>query len=336
MPTIEIDRRYGAVGRVRVRSGTTRQRTYDRILDMLSELYEEGRLDILRGIRDGKLQPLDVLDAWRTKDLGRLPTAESVMNLTGSWLRWCEDYDCSESHKVSIRQSLRYITRHGKDDDLTAGDLPGRVSDLRVALKSHPRTFNLLRSHAQAYARRVLGKQHRIWYEISAIDPLAVKPSHARNPQAPAQLKALTDRMPLGYGVMAWTMALTGMGPREMWVNGWDVLADRVHIKGTKRESRDREVPLVGELASPFVGYPAFRRALLKASDGRVRVYDLRRSYANWLEAAGVPRTRRRMYLGHSAGDVTELYERHEVDAFLAEDAERIREYVERSIGASA
>ena len=56
--------------------------------------------------------------------------------------------------------------------------------------------------------------------------------------------------------------------------------------------------------------------------------YDLRRSYANWLEAAGIPRTRRRLYLGHGAGDVTGLYETHEVAAFLADDAQRLREYV--------
>jgi|SRR6185312_6934212 len=57
--------------------------------------------------------------------------------------------------------------------------------------------------------------------------------------------------------------------------------------------------------------------------------YDLRRTYANWLEAAAVPRTRRRLYLGHGARDVTDLYEAHEVAAFLAEDAARLRRYVE-------
>jgi len=31
------------------------------------------------------------------------------------------------------------------------------------------------------------------------------------------------------------------------------------------------------------------------------------------------------MYLGHGASSVTDLYERHQVDAFLAEDAERLR-----------
>ena len=34
------------------------------------------------------------------------------------------------------------------------------------------------------------------------------------------------------------------------------------------------------------------------------------------------------MYLGHGAQDVTELYERHEVTQFLAEDAEKLHEFM--------
>lgn len=48
--------------------------------------------------------------------------------------------------------------------------------------------------------------------------------------------------------------------------------------------------------------------------------YDLRRTYSNWMEAAGILRTRRKLCMWHSAGDVTGGYELHEVSAFLAED----------------
>jgi integrase len=56
-------------------------------------------------------------------------------------------------------------------------------------------------------------------------------------------------------------------------------------------------------------------------------VYDLRRSFAVWMEDAGIPRSRRKHYLGHSAGDVTGLYERRELLAWLEEDAGRLRAY---------
>jgi len=53
------------------------------------------------------------------------------------------------------------------------------------------------------------------------------------------------------------------------------------------------------------------------------------------LEAASIPRTRRRIYLGHGAGDVTDLYEAHEVAAFLVEDAERLQRYLAHDSGSA-
>jgi integrase len=87
-------------------------------------------------------------------------------------------------------------------------------------------------------------------------------------------------------------------------------------------------VPLLWPLAPPARAYQAFRRALSTASDEATDPYDLRRSYATWLEAAGIPRTRRRLYLGHGARSVTDLYERHQVEAFLAEDGTRLRSFI--------
>ena len=81
-------------------------------------------------------------------------------------------------------------------------------------------------------------------------------------------------------------------------------------------------------LWKPTISYKAFRLALRKASDGQMTPYDLRRTYANWLEAAQVPRTRRRLYLGHGNSDVTDLYEWHQIEQFLAEDAAKLRAFL--------
>jgi hypothetical protein len=50
------------------------------------------------------------------------------------------------------------------------------------------------------------------------------------------------------------------------------------------------------------------------------------------MEEAGIPRTRRRLYLGHGAKDVTDLYEVHDVTAYLAEDAARLGRYLDESV----
>lgn len=55
---------------------------------------------------------------------------------------------------------------------------------------------------------------------------------------------------------------------------------------------------------------------------------DLRRTSSKWLELSGIPRTRRRMYMGHGAKDVTDLYERSEVTNYLVEDAKKLRAFL--------
>ena len=68
--------------------------------------------------------------------------------------------------------------------------------------------------------------------------------------------------------------------------------------------------------------------ALLGRLPMKVTPYDGRRTYANWLEGAGVPRTRRKLYLGHGQTDVTDLYEWHDVRAFLEEDTAKLSQYI--------
>ena len=124
------------------------------------------------------------------------------------------------------------------------------------------------------------------------------------------------------------------------------------HCPNTLRGRRDRAILLMG-----FAG--AFRRSELAALtvddlekvDEGIRVH-VRRSKTDqegagevvpvikgngncpvvavkaWLEAAGIPRTRRKLYLGHGQTDVTDLYEWHEVKAFVAEDRAKLQAYI--------
>jgi hypothetical protein len=43
---------------------------------------------------------------------------------------------------------------------------------------------------------------------------------------------------------------------------------------------------------------------------------------------AGIERARRISYMGHGSVDMTDLYERHEVEAHLRRDAEKLRRYL--------
>jgi integrase len=125
----------------------------------------------------------------------------------------------------------------------------------------------------------------------------------------------------------AWAMALSGMGPKEYW-GKWTLMADRIRVYGTKRASRLRDIPLVQPIAVPTISREAFKQRLEHRTKKRVSPYDFRRTFARWMESAGVTRARRVSYMGHAAGDVTSLYERSEIDAHLVADAAKLRTWL--------
>ncbi|MGI8497583.1 MAG: hypothetical protein ACR2OG_08400 [Gemmatimonadaceae bacterium] len=333
--TFVLDRIFRGVGRVKLASGTSHAPTFRNVNAMLSGLFARGRLDLLCAIRDRTLTPLQVWSAYRLNELERLPTAPMMLPLVPAFLAWADRHECSDEHRRSLKKSSRYFASSARKDAVVA-DLPAVLRDLSDTLgRAHPRSFNLARAAALAFVHATLKRHHPLWTELASEDPLRVTPQRRKAPQSVADLLALVQRMG-NRGPMAWSMAVTGMGPGEYW-GRWRVEPDRVRIHGTKRAGRDRFVPLLGsaELVRPTCQLKAFRTSLRSAGDGQVTVYDLRRTYANWLEQAGVPRTRRRLYLGHGATDVTDLYEWHDVARFLAEDAEKLREFLAQSHGLS-
>lgn len=324
--TFLIDRRFRHIGRIKRASGTTHAPTFRRMDEMLDGLWERGRLDLLRAVRDGQLAPLQLWNAYRVGELERLPRPEALRPLDAAWRTWRESLDvptdCSAKHKESLETSRRYLAK--LRPNATIDELPQLVEQLRTTLgKKHRRSFNLLRSAALAFARDTLKKSHPVWLAVAAVEPVKVPKTTRRRPLTVAELRALfPHRETDPIDAIAWGMATSGMGASEYW-GSWAVQPDRIHIEGTKREGRVRDVPLVLALATPAMHRRTFEDKLRERTS-KITPYDLRRTYANWLEAAGIPRTRRRLYMGHGARDVTDLYETHEVATFLAEDARRL------------
>jgi integrase len=151
-------------------------------------------------------------------------------------------------------------------------------------------------------------------------------------------------------------MCLTGMGPKEYWVDGWSIESDRVRIRGKKALGRVREVPLVDMPVRPEITKDGFTSALRRLSKERlmqqlteqlereptadelaaaieadprgvwkVTPYQARKTFARWMEDARIPRARREIYRGHGKRDIGDIYERYEVAAYLREDAQAMR-----------
>jgi integrase len=333
--TVYLDRRFRRIGRIKKAAGTAHKPTIRRLNAMLDGLFNSGRLDVLRGIQKGTYTPLQVYEFYRVNQLENLPTAATMGELEASMKSWIENKECSDAHRRSLHQSLRHIISVAHRTPAIA-DLPDLLEELRVKMQKakHPRSFNLAKAATQAFVKSKLKRNHPLYFAVMAVEGLRQKPQRERHPMTGREFVELSDKLRGSSGVnhmMAWTMAMTGMGPGEYWGEWKEETYERIHIYGTKRKGRDRLVPYLSNVCMavrPQGTYKAFRELLSKKSDGLITPYDFRRTYANWLEAAGIPRTRRKLYLGHGASDVTDLYERHEVDRFISEDRRRLMDYV--------
>lgn len=331
--TFIIDRRIKGVGRIKLASGTDHAPTFRRLNEMLDGLVSRGRLDIVRAIRDQQLTPLTVFAAYRVNELDTLPTPDMLVGLSEALDAFVKGYEGAPHHAANMKSAAKHITSEA-GQSATVDGLVAAVRALRVSMKATPRMFNVVKATAQAFARDRYGKASRVWLELAGIQQLKVKVRVSKHPVTPAELRAVMAKMPVTEGLMAWTLACTGMRPKEYW-GDWDVCSSYVHVHGTKTAGADRKIPHPSDmLVKPQCWYGKFRASLGRASGEQMTPYDLRRSYANWLEDAGIPRTRRRLYIGHGAKDTTDLYEWRELKAHLEADGKTLAAWIAKQIAA--
>jgi len=321
--TFVLDRWFGPVGRICRASGTRDRDVFARINLVLSEIYEMGRLDLLRALRDRVLHPLELYNAFRQGQLDHLPTAEDLKPFAAALETWLPRLDVSAGTRARYQVELtKLVTGRPR---ATVADLPKLLAAHRETCQrsGQRRTFNMARAAAQAFARDVLGAEHRLWRAITAVGRLRETPRKG-NPLSIARARELAAQLG-GHGPVLWSLSITGMRSGEYFQGRWEVSGDRVLVHGTKTAGADRFVPFVLPLATPETTYWGFAQALNKLTGGHVRPHDTRKTFATWAEQAGIPRTRRRLYLGHGRRDITDLYEEADVRAFLVEDGDRLR-----------
>lgn len=330
--TLRIDMIFRGVGRIAKASGTTDPVVRRRIKGMLREFASDGRLDLLKAIRDGQLDLMTVYDAYRRRSVHELPLGATVQSLDHAFTAWKDSLvvprDASKKHVESLETSRRYF--NGVNESAQVNDLPAILDELRESLgKAHPRSFNLARAAALAFVRSTLKRSHPLYVAVAAVEPRKVTKQHAHHPLSVAEMRKYFPNPKANVlDAMAWSMATTGMHQSEYW-GQWHTLADRIHIAGTKRKGRVRDVPRIFTPTVPAMHRRTFENKVRERSKA-FTVRDLRRTYAHWLEEAQIPRTRRRTYMGHGEGDVTGLYEKHEVTAYLAEDTAKLKAFLAR------
>jgi integrase len=323
-----IKRKFRGVPLIRRALGTSDPATIEAVETMYAALYQTGKLDILEAIARRRLHPLTVLSRWRQGREVELPAADVFPLLAEAWEQWAATVPASDAHRRDIRWTGRAL---GIPKDATLAELPALLADYRKRCLLKASAFNHGRAHAQSFLRDTVGIAHPLYTAVRAIRSIKKAERTRGRPHTVAMIRHVRERLSALYGpeigLMAWTMAAYGMGNKEFWTDGFDVLADRVTVYGQKRASRVRDVFRWTEVTPPVMGEKAFREALRAASDGQVDIYDLRRSFSRWMEEAGIIETNRAAYMGHGAKTMTQLYAWGELPGQLAADAVLMSRY---------
>lgn len=99
--SFRIDRCFKKVGRIAIASGTKDRQTFGKLNTMLTELYEDGYLDVLRGIRDHRWPLQEVYQARRT---GRISYIESELILTRDLWDVVQDWELQSAPSEGTRK----------------------------------------------------------------------------------------------------------------------------------------------------------------------------------------------------------------------------------------
>lgn len=293
-----------------------------RIVAAADKLYERGRLDILLAVKLGQVHPMKLLMADRLDRLDRLPTPEYLLPVAESmqgWINGTRNDDTAKGRRVVMRRLL------ADDPDLTVGELPGRLKALREAMADTAAGWNRMQQQTLAFLRDTFADpRHPLYEAVSALKSLEVVAKYRRVHLTPAEFHAVLPK--LGPAREAfWLLALTGMNPKEAWVQGFDVTPPAVLIHGRKAKTRERVVPWLAPIATPTVSRDVLTWWLNKAG---LYPYAARHSYSRWLEDAGIPAWRVVAYMGHRPRTMTETYQRGKMDGYLVGDARLLRDHL--------
>jgi hypothetical protein len=326
-----IERTFRRVGHIRRATGLREESDaaeLERLLVRLSHLHRD---ELLMAFRDRLIAGDELYAAYLRGGMEGLPSVAHIKALDAAVEAWLASAAIAPRTRRDYAAILKRVI----------GGKPAKVSDLPTLLTRYRertkggRAFNLARAAARSFASSLMGRYSDLWNMLSNIRPRPVR-RKAGHPQTPDEAREVAQALGR-YGGMWWTLCTSGMsgGPDgPYFLERFSVTRqtrgtrriEALAIHGTKREGRERVVPLVATPVRPLVKYPAFARALraigLTPNDGR-------RSYEAWMENAGIPKARRRRYMGHGTADVTDLYgDDYPLAEFLDADAARIRTYI--------
>jgi hypothetical protein len=315
-------------GRLKLASGTKDRSTFRAIASMMDVLVARGRFDLIRLVRTRKVSPLEALDAYRRDALDELLRRQHhhrIEDVLIPYARVVQRRSPLSSHGESMERAFRRLVKLAPKGAQVA-DLPTLLRRVATEGTMAPSHFNHLVNYVRAFLRDAegVGTRHSLYLDVADLVDLPTGPARLTPAVSPAELDQMAARMEDAQG-MTIALAWTGMRPwSEYRPLRWRLDQGVVLVLGTKTASAMRAVPQVVDVERATLAAKAFRKRLAEVSEGRVQAYDLRRFFGRWMAEAGIPKPRRRMYMGHAGGDMTDLYERSEIERYLIDDRARL------------
>jgi len=326
--SFRIDRRFKSIGRIALSSGTANKRRFEKLNSMLTELYEDGRLDLLRAIKDRRITLQQVYGAKRT---GRLPyLASELVLLENLWEKveeWLPRSAKAQSSRKRYEVSYRSLKRTAvlPKDASVASLREVNWTELRDSWQASPADWNRLRASVSRFLSVMLGdKYHPFRRDVMANFPVAKEPP-GRVPDLPPELfwqivEATPEHVQPAY------VALAATGLR---VSEYLALEDHhlrphtrsVEVPGTKTAASS-DVIRVGPEAWEWINravppplkykwlYKHWKRACKKLGAPDLTLMDLRHFTGQMLTDAGRPEVSVQHQLRHTDPRTTRRYTR--------------------------
>jgi hypothetical protein len=347
----KVDIRTKSVGRIVKHSGvfpnSKNPTEYLRqIKIMLKELDVARDKKKLTQIKDGKVGLLDALSAWQS---GRLTFAEAYgsESLKARLERWIP---VSAGSPMTRQQWNEYFKRLIKlkflDDDTLVREVPDVLRRLRGLFESDKKavSFNHYRTMFLSFLQKDLGydEDSHVLQQTRRVKKLEITNLREHHPlENPHDLLELGERIntrgrwnrrEVDYRSWIWFMALHGLRPEEFANGHWlrDPKTGHIRITGTKTKNAIRVVPSITWLKPEPRSLKNLQMRLYFLTPATaVRARDFRRTASLWWEAAGIPRSRYRYYMGHGAVEMTDRYQvRSLTEAVLNEDKQRLETWL--------
>jgi integrase len=321
-----IDRRFKGVGRIALASGTKSRSVFVKLNAMLTELHEDGHLDILRGIRDRRFTLQQVYQAKRNGGLSYVASELLLQdNIWRSVDEWLPISAPKHSSRKRYEVSFRSLRRSGPlgPSALIADLREVDWGKLQREWPAGPADWNRMRAAVSSFVSWRLGdKFHPFRRALAQSIPLAKEPPGRVPDLSPELIWRIVHIAPEHVRAAYVTLAVTGMRVGEyMQLQSHDLLPHTLALRvpGTKTAS-SQDVIRVGERAWPWIKaavpaplgrrwlYNHWKRACRKAGAPELTLHDLRHFYGQQLIDAGRPEVSVQYGLRHTDAGMTRRY----------------------------